>query len=121
MTERRTAQRNRSYLGGRIAFNGRTSSMDCLVRNVSPTGAKLAFSAAVSLPDAFDLAIDCKGLTTRARVVWRLGEEMGVAFAEETGTGATEVVSLDHARRLRACERERNALRARLEALTAIE
>lgn len=119
MTERRTAQRTRSYLGGRIAFNGRSSSMDCLVRNLSSTGAKLAVSGAVSLPDAFDLAIGCKGRHTRARVVWRLGEEMGVAFADAAGTA--EVIPLDHARRLRACERERDALKARVEALTGID
>lgn len=117
MTERRTSPRQRSYLGGRIAFNTRASTMDCLVRNFTATGAKLEMSSAVMLPDAFDLAIPCKGIETRARVIWRREEAIGVAFAQPEATA--DIVSLDVVRRLRACERERDALRARVAELTA--
>ncbi|WP_430913552.1 PilZ domain-containing protein [Methylobacterium sp. sgz302541] len=113
MIERRTTPRQRSYLGARLGFNAQWSTMDCLVRNYTEAGAKLVFaSAAVPLPDAFDLVIASKGIETRAHVVWRREGEMGVSFARAQARAG--IVSLDLARRLRVCESERDALRARL-------
>jgi len=55
--ERRKSVRARTYLGGVIAFNRRASTMNCHVRNLSPAGAKVAFTNAVDVPDQFDLTI----------------------------------------------------------------
>ena len=119
--ERRQAHRNRSYLGARIALDAQSSSTECLVRNLTDSGAKLILSEAVPLPDAFDLTIERRALAVRARMVWRRGEALGVAFDAPAAAAPAVVLSFDHARRLRECERERDALRARLAALTSLD
>src|SRR3954451_9413755 len=71
MAERRTDSRSRSFLGAKIVFNSRNSSMDCLIRNISPTGARLLLSSAVVIPDEFELQIPKQGRSFRARLAWR--------------------------------------------------
>jgi hypothetical protein len=61
MQERREYQRQRTLLGGRIAFNNRYSALDCLVRNMSQNGAMLVFEDSVMVPNEFDLMIPQKG------------------------------------------------------------
>ena len=51
MTERRSVSRQKSFLQGRIFFNNRRTSVDCLIRDISPYGARLIFSDAVTTPD----------------------------------------------------------------------
>ena len=82
MTERRKTIRNRTFLGGVVAFNKGRSAIDCLVRNFSADGAKVVFADAALLPDAFDLEVPRKERTFRARMVWRRENEIGVAFAD---------------------------------------
>jgi hypothetical protein len=82
MRERRIAPRTRSFLQGRIFFNHRRSSVDCLIRDYSETGAKLKFSEAITVPEAIELFVPNKDVIHRARVQWRSGDEMGVAFGE---------------------------------------
>jgi hypothetical protein len=81
MSERRIAQRQKSFLRGCIYFNNRRSALDCLVRDISATGARLIFSDTVTIPDVVDLYISQKEQTLRAHVQWRHGDEVGVAFA----------------------------------------
>jgi hypothetical protein len=80
MRDRRIATRQRSFLQGRITFNKGRSSIDCLVRDISETGAKLIFSDSVVIPDVVELYIPNKDETHRVRVQRRIGNEIGVAF-----------------------------------------
>ncbi len=80
--ERRRIARHKSFLRGMITFNNRRSAVDCLVRDISPYGARLIFSDAVTVPDALDLTIPQKQQTLRVHVIWRHGQEVGVAFAQ---------------------------------------
>lgn len=82
MSEKRSAARVRSFLKGRILFNNRMSSMDCLIRNISGTGAKLEIGVSATIPDVFELQIPQRGDTLRAHLMWRRGEEVGVTFSE---------------------------------------
>ena len=65
-----------------IHFNNRRSAVDCLVRDISPYGARLIFSDAVTTPDVLELHIPQKEQTLRVHVIWRHGQEVGVAFAQ---------------------------------------
>lgn len=112
MQERRQSIRGRTYLGGKVVFNHRYSSMDCLIRNLSADGARLNISASVTIPEELDLEFGQSRDTRRIRVVWRKGDELGVVFADRSGT--SEVIPLDVHRKLRAAEAERDHLRARL-------
>jgi PilZ domain-containing protein len=82
MSERRNATRQKSFLRGCIQFNNRRTVIDCLVRDISAAGARLIFSGSVSVPDVVELYIPQREQTLRARVQWRRGDELGVAFAK---------------------------------------
>src|SRR4051794_10398275 len=87
MQERRKTIRNRTYFGGVLAFNKRSSTMDCIVRNFSPEGARIAFKTAVTIPEEFDLEIRQKERAFRARLIWRRAQEAGVAFLGASAKG----------------------------------
>src|SRR5580704_16017296 len=80
MTERRTAARKKSFLQGRIFFNNRRTSVDCLIRDFSEHGAKLKFASTTVTPDLVELFVPAKEESYRAKVVWRNAEEIGVCF-----------------------------------------
>lgn len=78
--ERRKALRGRVYLGGTLAFDLRSPSVECLVRNLSEDGAKIEFESAVEIPEEFDFYIPRSRKLFRARVIWRRMDEFGLAF-----------------------------------------
>jgi hypothetical protein len=80
--ERRRVARQKSFLRGTIQFNNRRTVVDCLIRDISPYGARLIFSDAVTVPDVLELYIPQKEQTLRAHVIWRHGQEVGAAFAQ---------------------------------------
>jgi hypothetical protein len=75
--DRRRSTRSRSLLGAQIIFNGGFSTLDCLVRNVSATGARLQISDTVAVPRQFEIRIHQKG-AWNADVRWRTEREIGV-------------------------------------------
>jgi hypothetical protein len=87
--ERRSLSRQKSFLQGRIYFNNRRSSVDCLVRDFSEVGARLKFSESVSVPEAIELYIPNREEMHRAKVVWRSATETGVTFGEEHQSPST--------------------------------
>jgi hypothetical protein len=103
-------------LGGVIAFNKRSSTMNCHVRNISPAGAKVALTNAAVIPDQFDLSIAQKARSYRARMVWRGVNEAGVAFLSEYTQDVP--VPLEWVKRLRDSETEKAVLRQRIAQLT---
>ena len=42
--ERRRVARQKSFLRGSVHFNNRRTVVDCLIRDISPNGARLTFS-----------------------------------------------------------------------------
>jgi len=85
MNERRTSSRKKAFLQGRIFFNNRRTSLDCLIRDLSEQGAKLKFFSAVATPDVVELYIPNKDESYRARVQWRVGDDVGVVFDVDEG------------------------------------
>jgi len=80
--ERRRTARQKSFLRGMIYFNNRRNAVDCLIRDISPYGARLIFSDSVTTPDVLELYIPQKEQTLRVHTIWRHGQEVGVAFAQ---------------------------------------
>ncbi len=74
----RAAQRQRVLKAGTIDFNGGT--IDCVVRNVSLTGAALEVASPVGIPDEFNLRISGDQNLHHCRVAWRTDKRIGVAF-----------------------------------------
>lgn len=116
MSDRRKTLRNRTRLGGVIAFNHRSCTLDCLVRDMSADGAKIIIESTVSLPGEFDIMIKHKGDSRRARMIWRDLTQVGIVFVSaEIGN----VVSIEATRRIRALETERDSLVRRVAQLSA--
>jgi hypothetical protein len=112
--ERRKVPRHRTLLGGEVSHNPQYAPVRCVVRNLSEEGARLALDPAALLPAEVEVAITVRAEVRPARVVWRRGESVGVAFTE--AQPASEPISLDLARRLRDSESENRDLRRRLAA-----
>lgn len=116
-TERRRAARSRTLIGGKVIFNQRQSTLDCMVRNLSEDGALLVFPGSVALPDLFELHLPVKRESRMVRTRWRDSERIGVAFAAAAKQDE-QPVQLDLVRRLRRLEQENATLKARIVELT---
>jgi hypothetical protein len=90
--ERRKSSRQKSFLHGCIYFNNRRSAIDCLIRDISPDGARLVFSQTATIPDVIDLHIPQKDQMLRAHVQRRTSGEVGVTFE----SAQTPVATMDH-------------------------
>jgi len=78
MVEFRSALRHRVLKPGTIEFGG--GAVNCLVRNLSATGAALEISSQVGVPETFVLRVPGDGLQLHCDVVWRKQYRIGVAF-----------------------------------------
>ncbi len=56
--------------------------MDCLVRDISPTGAKLELDGTSVLPCEFDLAVPQRRTVHPCEIRWRRQNAVGVRFKE---------------------------------------
>jgi diguanylate cyclase (GGDEF)-like protein len=72
--------RRRVLKGGRIAFNGGRSTMDCTIRTLSETGAGIDFISTVDLPDRFQLHVPVDNLHRICRVKARGERRVEVEF-----------------------------------------
>ncbi len=120
MIERRASARHKTLIKGRIYFNNRLSSMDCIVRDIGESGSRLEFSENVALPDVFELYLPNKDEYFEAHVTWRKGNNIGINWTPEATlnprqeSGRTDYHLADRVRRL---EREVAALHKRIAAL----
>ena len=73
------AKRHRVLKQGRLAFDG-GGAVDCMVRNMSNTGARVEVVNPVGLPGAFTLVIPSDKFTRRCHAVWSHDKRIGVAF-----------------------------------------
>jgi len=78
--EQRLSPRRNTMIPATIAFNGGRARVQCIIRNISDTGAKLEVKGVGQVPAAFDLLVP-EHSPQPCRVVWRAMREMGVSFA----------------------------------------
>jgi hypothetical protein len=110
MEERRKTQRSRTYLWGGIAYNNYCTTLNCLVRNLSPDGARIVFSDAVALPVQFDIVIRRSRENRRAQMVWRDEAQAGIQFLQPADDA---IVSMENARQIKRVEADRDELARR--------
>jgi two-component system cell cycle response regulator len=77
----RSHDRKATLLPARIISDGR--SMECAVRDVSAGGARLRVAEPGAVPAEFQLIFQQTGEFRRAKVRWRRGQYVGVAFLED--------------------------------------
>lgn len=119
MNELRDSRRIKSFMRGFIYDCRKRGAMDCLIRDLSESGARIALSDAVALPEVVELDIPQRELRRRARVVWRRNDEAGLCFsqAENATEAATEMTAEEITTRIGMLEAEIASLRARLRSL----
>ena len=78
--EPKIATRQRTFLKGTLYFDNRRASIECVVRDISNSGARLTFDHPANVPDNVELFIPNKKQTLRARVQRRAPNEIGIAF-----------------------------------------
>lgn len=80
-SERRVAPRTRTLKRAKVLFNNRFSTYDCIVRNISATGALLTIDEAAHLPRIFDVRIG-DDPERPAKLVYRRGPLAGIRFLD---------------------------------------
>ena len=110
--DKRGAPRQRTLRGGKIVWNGGFNSHDCVVRNLSRTGARLDTGTFLRLPDRFSLKFE-DGRTLPVEVIWTRVNEMGVRFE---GAGLADAMDVVRALvgRIEAIEQEVGELKQEL-------
>jgi hypothetical protein len=77
--ERRKSARSRILKSAKLIL-GRTSIIDCAVRNLTNTGARIQVANTVNLPQDFEMTFDGGHSIRPCRLVWRTVTETGVEF-----------------------------------------
>jgi hypothetical protein len=83
VSERRSAKRWYTVLAARITPNSQSKSIECIVRDLSDTGARVYFADTSEMPCEFELEILSRGLKVQSRLMWSRGANHGVMFLEE--------------------------------------
>ena len=81
--ESRNARRQRVLKGGKIVFNNHGSVVDCTIRDLSATGAKLVCRDFQAVPDEFELVTMGDNQIRSAIVKWRKADMIGIDFTTE--------------------------------------
>jgi len=85
-SERRDKQRKATRIRGWADPGGVAAPSDCLILDLSPTGARLIPVDERRLPDQFTLLSDAHSPLGEARVVWRGDKMVGVTFEQQDPT-----------------------------------
>jgi len=78
--DRRRELRARTLKSARILLNHHQSVIDCVVRNLSPTGACLKVETTLGIPDRFDVMFDVDKSIRPCHLVWHKENQIGVEF-----------------------------------------
>jgi phosphate starvation-inducible protein PhoH len=110
MDERRKDMRDKVIFGG-IASHEALPAKECIVRDISEHGARLEFKSGARLPkDQIRLAIERKGKSFLARIIWWRDNIVGVAFTDP----ADQVPVSDLEERLRKSEKKKRQLQRKI-------
>lgn len=112
--DKRTAERVRTIFAGRAVIGAGFADVNCQVKDLSATGARIAVPERTVIPDHFELHIPTRGIESRVTVRWREGRMLGVTFA-----GEHHAQPGDQSARVRELEAEVRDLRRRLAEMSA--
>ncbi len=96
MVEKRGKPRRKSLLHGFVYFDDNPCAVECVVREMSETGARLKFDVPLLPVDSFELDIPIRGQKLRAAVKWQRDNEIGVVFAESSEESVAAAAQASH-------------------------
>jgi PilZ domain len=117
--EPQAALRTRTFLKGVVYYDNRRASVECTIRDLSDTGARIAFSTLVTVPDNFELHIPQKQMTLSALVRRRDQYEIGVSFEDQRSGEPRRAIDGNMAERVTKIENELVAMKRLLKKLEA--
>ena len=79
-TERRPSRRKPGLLPGIIAYEGGRQSLDCTIRDLSESGARVVMPKNAIFPSRFYLINVRDRVSHEAKVIWCGASEAGLAF-----------------------------------------
>ena len=92
MQDRRKSRRQRTLKGGSIVFNY-GAAIDCILRNVSCSGACLLVASPIGIPDQFEFVLSGDNSGYDCRTHWRSVDRIGVAFSHADRDNVAQVRS----------------------------
>lgn len=98
--DRRAGARRRVLYQGKLTSAGAAFSGDCLVRDLSSTGARITSQEHELLDKAVSLVIVRDGMAHETRTAWRNGSAMGLEFTSSHDLNGAVPQHLRHIRRL---------------------
>jgi hypothetical protein len=79
--QRRATKRQRTLIGAKVVFNDMMSTYDCVIRDLSESGARVKLNAPVQVPNSFMLRFS-DGRIRQCKVKRRIALELGVEFVD---------------------------------------
>ena len=80
--EKRRCHRARRFKGGRIVVGRGNATIDCIIRDMTETGARLRIDSQLGVPKLFDLVAVSANHEFKCEIAWRCGFDIGVRFIE---------------------------------------
>ena len=80
--DRRRAGRPRALLAGKLANEDATSTLDCVIRNISADGAMIETTTPQMVPGQLHLVQVTEGVAWDAQVIWRRGNRIGLSLGD---------------------------------------
>jgi hypothetical protein len=124
--DKRDSDRVRAFLRAQIIFNNRMSTIDCIIKNISSTGARVALGDSFAVPAEFDIYIPQRNCSHHAKLVWRDKDSIGIDFVDavhqagsSSSADAAEPVAIGGEARIRQLEVQNAELKQRIRKLTA--
>jgi hypothetical protein len=82
-SNKRRAARRRVYKGAQLVTHAMYSTFDCVVRNLSATGALIEVPSTVGIPNTVTLHMNDGSLERSCEVAWRTEVRLGLRFVAE--------------------------------------
>jgi hypothetical protein len=82
-SNKRAAQRHKVLKQGKILLSNNLTVIDCTIRDVSDTGAKLLCADMGAIPNEFRLVFTADRLMRDVQIAWRRPTMVGVRFCSE--------------------------------------
>lgn len=118
MSDNRVAPRSRTFLPARIEIAGLGTVVNCTIRDISETGARIQVAESATLPVTFSLHIPKFDRVARVTQRWRHGDKLGVEFAAaEPAAPVTPEEKAGNVRYVKKLEDEIVRLKLLLEAI----
>jgi hypothetical protein len=80
--EERGEERKKVFKRGKITYASGNFEVECQIRDLNTTGAKLRLSGEVTVPSCFDLIILPEKIVKKAQVCWKEELTLGIRFIE---------------------------------------